>query len=164
MPPWLWCATLTLAVAQKGAPTIIELQRDRNDTAPPLPFLPNASSASHATLAVTAAIAHTRAAAYMLSMMVLIQVVILLFSMCLCEEDEDEGRASGDAELCFHILALVYGVFGVASAHSAGLVRATTLCLLSALALGRLWYPYVQHVRSLVAQLSRRSHTRVATG
>ena len=139
------------AVARKGEPTpnntIIALQRARNATAMPPPFAPQFNVSG---LNTTASTVHTRAVAYLLSIMVLVQAFVLLFSICVCENEGDDEP--GGKEICCPIIAMVYGFIAMAWAPAASLIDAVILCLLSVLALGRLWYPSVLDLRRLIAQ------------
>jgi hypothetical protein len=146
-----WVMTQTVSRKRDKTPTtIIELQRALNATVAPLPFPPDSNNISRLSN-TTAATVHTRTVAFMLSIMVIIQAFVLLFSICLCENDE-QGSGEDSSNMCFQILAIVYGFIAMSWAPAASLLDAVVLCLLSVLTLGRLWYPSIQDLRRLIAQ------------
>ena len=115
-------------------------------------------------LTTTATLSRAQYVTQILSVLVCVQSLIFLFSICVCEPDElgneEEGEegtevASGDAEMCTQLLLCAYGYIVFTQACSMNLKNAILFSFTDVLALCVLWSPHIKRTCLLVHSASR---------
>ena len=116
------------------------------------------------TTTATATLSRAQYVTQILSVLVCVQSLIFLFSICVCEPDElgngEEGGegaevASGDAEMCTQLLLCAYGYIVFTQACSMNLKNAILFSFTDVLALCVLWYPHIKRTCLVVRSASR---------